>query len=812
MRWLRLFLFIATAPWILAASFTWNGGAHDGALTNPANWAGGLAPPDDGSAVLVFGNSGVGAIQLPPSLNVAQIRFENSASSTYTFTSSSNATVTLQEGLVSSANGGSSVFTSHVALNLATAQSFDVSGGSIEIDGGISGVGSLTKTGAGNLKLFGLNTWLGGTTQSAGTVTLGGIGNLGLGPVHLAGGEVAVSALDNAVLYNPIILDAPTTLSGTHDHYAVFVGNLTLNNASAALNATGAAAFFFTGAVNETGGSRQLIVTGLAPVVLSGPSNYTGGTFVNNGAVIFGNAISVPNTGSITSSALGYVGIAFTDQVQSQVLDRLNRNDFRGMIGFDTGPWQGSPTEFNQSIDLTGLSHYASIGSHSTALLTGEVKVDNGADYRFGGGGGTLYLESNLTARGNNLQVVSPFGQPLSLVLRDNNTYKGDTNVLYSVLVLDRSTSLPTKSALNLTGPGYVGYTENASFSPSEFLSRIGHISSGDAIAGIDSVNTNAPRTISGPIDLSVGGTRTEPYYLGTSSKVILTGTITPTIGDALYLTAVKGGQLVVASTLGNTLPGLVVGQTHSFDPQGGTVEITGTNSFAGGTQVRGGTLLVSNSSALGLGGVSVNNGATLHVASGTTLSNNLSLDSGARLSGTGTVATPTGVVIGSGAILSPGGLNSIGTLRFNTDLTFASGGVLEFDVRPSTSSSPGWDSVYISGGTLRLTSTAASPFSINLYTLANDGSPGLFNGFDPTQSYSWQFATAASVVGFSPDQFTFNTTGFLNNTGNGTFFVSQNGNALAINFTPVPEPSTYLLLALGLAIAGIVERRRRKD
>lgn len=808
---LRLLLLILTASYAAAASFTWNGSGGDGAITNPANWSGGIAPPSDGTAVLIFGDAGAGTVQMPPALNVSQIRFENSSSAHYTFSTSGSSVLSLQNGVVSSAQGGSSLFTSSVSINLARAQTFELNAGSLEIDGSISGSGSLTKTGLGNLKLLGLNTWFGGMTQSAGTITLGGFANLGLGTVHLAGGEVSVSGLGNAVLLNSIVLDAPTTLSGSHDNYAVFAGSLTLNSATSALNATGASAFFFTGPVNEAGGSRRLVVTGLAPIVLSGSSNYTGGTFVDNGAVVFGSAAAVPNVGTIASTALGYVGIAFTSQVQSEVLQRLSPSAFHGIIGFDTSPLQGSPGQFSQTIDLSALPNYASLGSRSSAVLSGEIRVTNGADYRFGGGGGSLSIESNLTSRGRNLQVISPFGQPLTLVLRGNNTHSGSTNVLYSVLVLDRTNALPTGSALNLIGPGYVGYTENASFSTGQFLGRIGQISSSDAIAGIDSANINAPRTISAPIDLSVGGTRTNPYYLGTSTKVTLTGTITPTIGDALYLTAVKGGQLTVASNLGSNIPGLVIGQTNSFDPQGGIVELTGANQYTGGTQVRGGTLSVRNSSALGLGGVNVNDGATLQVGAGTTVSNAVSLASGARLSGTGTLAAPGGTVIGAGAILSPGGFNSFGSLRFNTDLTFAGGGVLEFDVRRSTSSLLGSDSVFISGGTLRLTASAASPFSINLYSLEQDGTPGLLDGFDPTQTYSWQFATATSVVGFSADKFTFNTSGFLSNTGNGSFFVSQSGNSLVINFTPVPEPSTYALFCVGLAIVGVLELRRRK-
>ena len=701
MRWLHPLLFASLASLSAAATFTWTGAGNNDRYDNPANWSGGIVPPDDGTATVVFGEQGAGHVELPffGLLNLASIQVETTAS--YSF--SGLALLRVDHGIDASATSGV-YFSPGIVLTLAgTDQTVSVSSGSVEISGTILGGAGLTKSGSGDLVLSGLNL-------------------------------------------------------------------------------------------------------------------YAGGTRVESGSLTFTSTASIPNAGRIESSTGAYVGITFNQFVQSSFLDQLDTADFRGAIGFDTASGQTSPTVFSDQLDLTSLANYAGLGSQTSARITGQIEVGSTTDYRFSGGAGTLYVESSLTGDTRGVDLRSDFGSPLTLVLRGGNSFNGQVNILNSVLVLDSSKALPGTSPalvtqrLNLNGPGYAGYTENFVVTPAGFLSRFNTIGSSQAIVGIDSANIAAPRTVTHAIDLSMGGTRTDPYYLGTSTRVTLTGDITPTTGDDLYLTAVKGGHLTVASTLGNNIPGVVIGQTNSFDPQGGTVELKGANTYAGGTQVLGGTLLAGSNNALGLGGVTVADRATLSVAQSVLLSNQLTLSSGATLSGYGTFGAIGGTTIANGARLSPGSNTHIGTLSFTNGLTLGAGGSLTFNLlSPTGSAGTGWDLINVIGSPLNISSTSGSPFTIDLVTLSANGTTGPVSIFDATQSYSWTFATSDKINGFSTDLFAINSTGFQNNLGGGTFLVTENGTGLAITFTPVPEPSTYLLMALGLGLVAIFEYRRRK-
>ena len=92
-----------------------------------------------------------------------------------------------------------------------------------------------------------------------------------------------------------------------------------------------------------------------------------------------------------------------------------------------------------------------------------------------------------------------------------------------------------------------------------------------------------------------------------------------------------------------------------------------------------------------------------------------------------------------------------------------------------------------------------------------------------PNQAYSWDIiGSMGGVTNFDIQSFALLLDfSFLGLLGDGSFSlaiasgnvgeVSGIDNILQLNFTPVPEPSTFALLALGLALIGFQSGRRRR-
>ena len=249
-----------------------------------------------------------------------------------------------------------------------------------------------------------------------------------------------------------------------------------------------------------------------------------------------------------------------------------------------------------------------------------------------------------------------------------------------------------------------------------------------------------------------------------------------------------------------------------------GALTLTNANSYTGPTVVNGGSLVANGATSttgqLGFGAATVNSGGTV-IVQNTSLSNStVTVNSGGRLVGQGSVNSVT--TINSGGILAPGFSTAalIGSIGFN-DLTLKGGGFLEWNLSdPTGSAGTGFDSVTLLSAPLRIdASTLVTPFNLRLISLNAGGSPGTATGF-LMQTYTWTLfdASSSSITGFSvPAQFSIDSTAFTTDVGPGNFFVSQNGNLLQLTFTPVPEPSTWALILGGVGAMFAYSHRRRR-
>lgn len=853
---------VTTAP-----TEIWTGGdGTSSAFMTGSNWADGTAPASASSTIVVFGpGAPLHAVTLPGALTLGQIQLQGDGSHGMAYFFTGDSILALHGGLTTDFANPQAKFDSHVTLALAGDQTFALQSGTVYVDGVItdaaSGTGRLTVTngdyGRGTLVLSGANTFSGGLELAGGTLQLSGDSALGTGAVTISSGSSGslptlqangAVTVKNDVTLNSAVAFQPAASFGEN---FTFAGKVTLDGPVQLYNWQ-ENPIYFDGAIGEANEPRALQI-GAGVFVLSGANQYTGGTQVGSqAAAVFASSAAVPAKGSITANDSGYIGIAFghstvtstvtpteaaqtAPEYQAALVARLDPANFFGTLGFDTDPGSNLPDNAYAGVDVSVLVNLQGIGSLTRALIKGPITLGDGQSYRFGGGGGTLNVSASLfdqplagetSPATRTLKLDSPYDSSLTLALQGENTFSGGISVTNSVLIIDGARALPANGTVALSH-GYFGFTTNHLADPTaeQIAAFFGRVLSYDSesIFGFDSVDRNNPRTISSDIDLSFGNTRSRSAYLGTATKVVIEGQITPGLSsnstsdairyDALHLAAVKEGHLVVNSLLDERIPSLVIGTSNPLGDAEGTVELNGANTFTGGTTLQSGTLLVGNDKALGSGVVKVNGGA-LGLDHGVTLANSLTFTAG-TLMGYGTFAPDNGAItVGPGQTLSPG--NGIGTLSFATDLIFAAGGTLDLELgAPTGVAGTDWDLISVSTK-LAITASSDAPFVINL--LAGDA-PTTSGGADEEviygRTYTFTFAEAANgVSGFtSTDQFLINATQLFANTGiaDAVISVTLENNSLVLNFTPVPEPSTYALLAVGLGIVGVAAWRQRR-
>ncbi len=216
-----------------------------------------------------------------------------------------------------------------------------------------------------------------------------------------------------------------------------------------------------------------------------------------------------------------------------------------------------------------------------------------------------------------------------------------------------------------------------------------------------------------------------------------------------------------------------------------GTLVLAGTNTYSGGTTVAAGTMQVTGSLA----------------ASGA-----LTIQSGATLTGTGTVGPLT---IAAGATLAPGSGN--GALSASSAV-WSGAGQYNWQISDAAGAAGvGYDVLTVTG---TLDVSAASGFAINLWSLSSVSpvTSGNAANFDNTQPHSWTLAqTTGGIVGFNAANFTLVTTaangtgGFANALNGGHFAIGVVGNNLMLQFYPasIITWGTPAAVVYGTALSG---------
>jgi autotransporter-associated beta strand protein len=245
--------------------------------------------------------------------------FNKIGASTWTLTGSGAQNWTISQGtLIGDTNSlAGSAITNNAAL--VYSQNFDG-----VHSGVISGSGSLTKSGSGNVILAADNVYSGGTTISAGTLQLGNGGTTGSIQGDVLDNGVFAINRSNAYTFGGVISGngafqqiggATTTLTATNTYAGgttitggtlqlgnggttgSIIGNVT-DNAVFAINHSNA--FTFGGVISGTGAFQQ---NGPGTTVLTATNSFTGTTTVNGGTLQVDGSIASSSLTTVNANA-----------------------------------------------------------------------------------------------------------------------------------------------------------------------------------------------------------------------------------------------------------------------------------------------------------------------------------------------------------------------------------------------------------------------------------------------------------------------------------------------------------------------------
>jgi autotransporter-associated beta strand protein len=710
-----------------------------------------------------------------------------SSAGTFAFLS----TLTYNQTVQSLASASRSTIASGIALRMNFSPSignliFDVASGTtsdgidLQVNGGIinatnQGGGNIVKSGSGKLLLAGNNTYTGTTTINAGTLELGGAGQLGSGSYA---GAIALNGTGSTLSYNST---AAQTLSGTKSGNGSIVkngsGNLTISGGassfsgvttvnSGTLNIAAGAALsggslvinsgataFGTGAHNFDSGITSITING--GTYLNNDANsyvnaFTGALTMNSGTVNGGASNRNFNPGSYTLSGNNTInhmllkGGTFnvtngTTTVTGNITSAITKNG-SGSLTLSSSNTYNTTTTINQgTLEITGAGLIGG-GSFGGAITNNAILIYSGANAQTFSG--VISGTGALTVNGTGTLTLSNAA----------NTYNGSTTVNAGTLAVSGNIS---SSAITLNSGGVISAGSAAAAArfnaasltisgDSGYAFTIGNISGGaagtagtdyDQIATSGAITFN--NTVSNPFTIYINGNPTNWSSSGNYTWNILSGASISGFSASKFVADTSSFQGALAA-----------GASWTFGTSGGNLTLTygtsGTPTWAGGTGVWSGNFTPSLSNNLnmlftGAGGVATNDIASGTLSSVGTITFNstagsytLAANSGSA--GNGTALTLAGSIINNSAsaqtintALSIGVTRTINTASGNITIGGAISGAGGLTKTGNSTLSLGGNNTFagattISAGTLEITSTGLLGGGNYSQNIANSG------------------------------------------------------------------------------------------
>ena len=305
------------------------------------------------------------------------------------------------------------------------------SGSALAYANPITGIGTISKSGAGTLTLAGSNTISGSTTVNAGDLTLSNalaLRNSAL--VTTGAGTVTLSGVTSPTFGG---------LSGASGNLAVIITNYsTVTNLT--LNPPTGVTHTYGGVIADGVLGLTLTKTGAGTQVLTGANLYTGAAIINQGTLNLGGATA---TGSLASTVLTLNGGTL-----SYTRTGTNTQSFT-TTNVTSGANQVSTSVATQTLELNDIVR--SVGGTANFGNTGTITTTNTLSNGILGGWATTNNDNWATKTGSNITALGVYTGANATAATNLNTNMDAATVTIGGVINTNSIRFSGASAKTLT-------------------------------------------------------------------------------------------------------------------------------------------------------------------------------------------------------------------------------------------------------------------------------------------------------------------------------------------------------------------------